>query len=241
MVTASSARGDNVDEAEVAKFNASAARWWDREGEFRPLHEINPLRLAFIERQCRLDGRRVADVGCGGGILAEALARSGARVCAIDMAPDSLEVARLHLLESGLDIDYRCLTAEGLAAEMPGAFDVVTCMELLEHVPDPASLIAACARLVRPGGDGFFSTLNRTPRAYLEAIVGAEYLLRMLPHGTHDYARFIRPSELATWCRAAGLEPAAMTGIRYCPVTRRFRLDDDVQVNYILHVRRPAD
>lgn len=241
MVTASNARGDNVDEAEVAKFNASAARWWDPEGEFRPLHEINPLRLAFIERQCRLDGRRVADIGCGGGILAEALARSGARVCAIDMAPDSLEVARLHLLESGLDIDYRCQTAEGLAAEMPGAFDVVTCMELLEHVPDPASLIAACARLVRPGGDCFFSTLNRTPRAYLEAIVGAEYLLRMLPHGTHDYARFIRPSELAAWCRAAGLEPAAMIGIRYCPVTRRFRLDDDVQVNYILHARRPAD
>jgi len=232
---------DNVDAVEVSKFNASAARWWDPDGEFRPLHEINPLRLAFIQSHCRLEGRRVVDVGCGGGILAESLARAGARVCAIDMAPDGLEVARLHLLESGLDIDYRCLTAERLADERPAAFDVVTCMELLEHVPDPASLIAACARLVRPGGDCFFSTLNRTPRAYLEAIVGAEYLLRMLPRGTHDYARFIRPSELAAWCRAAGLEPSALAGIRYCPLTRSYRLDDDVQVNYLCHARRPAD
>ncbi len=231
----------NVDAAEVDKFNASASRWWDPEGEFRPLHEINPLRLAFIEDHCRLDGRRVADVGCGGGILSEALARAGAQVRGIDMAPDSLEVARLHLLESGLEIDYRCQTAERLADEAPGAFDCVTCMELLEHVPDPASLIRACARLVRPGGDCFFSTLNRTPRAYLEAIVGAEYLLGILPKGTHDYGRFIRPSELAAWCRDAGLEVDDMKGLRYCPVTRRFRLDDDIRVNYLVHARRPGE
>lgn len=230
----------NVDPAEVAKFNATASRWWDPEGEYRPLHEINPLRLAFIEQRCRLAGRHVVDVGCGGGILAEALARAGARICAIDMAPDSLEVARLHLHESGLEVDYRCMTAEALAEERPAAFDVVTCMELLEHVPDPAGLVAACARLARPGGDLFFSTINRTPKAYFQAIVGAEYLLRMLPRGTHDYARFIRPSELATWARLTGLEVAAMRGIRYCPITRTFALTDDVKVNYLVHARRPA-
>ena len=231
----------NCDPREIAKFEELAARWWDPHGECRPLHEINPLRLAFIETHAPLAGKAVVDVGCGGGILAEAMAARGARVTGIDMAGASLQVARLHALESGVAVDYRCVTAEALSREQPGSFDVVTCMELLEHVPDPASLVAACARLARPGGQVFFSTLNRNPKAYLFAIVGAEYLLRLLPRGTHDYARFIRPSELAAWMRQAGLAPRHMGGLGYNPLTRRYFLGDDVSVNYLVHGVRDQD
>jgi 2-polyprenyl-6-hydroxyphenyl methylase / 3-demethylubiquinone-9 3-methyltransferase len=230
----------NVDPREVAKFDDLAHRWWDPEGEFKPLHDINPLRLDYVERRAPLADARVLDVGCGGGILAEAMARRGAKVTGIDMAEAPLEVARLHLLESGLEVDYRQVPVEQLADEMPGAFDVVTCMEMLEHVPDPASVVAACARLVRPGGHVFFSTINRNPRSFLFAIVGAEYLLRLLPRGTHEYARFIRPSELTRWVRAASLETRHMGGLGYNPLTREYRLDDDVQVNYLMHTTRDA-
>lgn len=230
----------NVDPGEVAKFDELAHRWWDPEGEFRPLHEINPLRLDYVERRAPLADARVLDVGCGGGILAESMARRGARVTGIDMARAPLEVARMHLLESGLEVDYRQVPVEELAREMPGAFDVVTCMEMLEHVPDPTSVIRACAQLVRPGGDVFFSTINRNPRAFLFAIVGAEYLLRLLPRGTHEYARFIRPSELTRWARAAGLETRHLGGLSYNPLSREYRLDDDVQVNYLMHAAREA-
>ena len=231
----------NCDPREIAKFEELAARWWDPQGECRPLHEINPLRLAFIEDHVTLAGKDVVDVGCGGGLLAEAMAARGARVTGIDMAEASLQVARLHTLESGVAVDYRCLTAEALSQERPGAFDVVTCMELLEHVPDPASLVTACARLARPGGHVFFSTLNRNPKAYLFAIVGAEYLLRLLPRGTHDYARFIRPSELAAWMRRAGLALRHMGGLGYNPLTRRYFLGSDVSVNYLVHGVRDED
>jgi 2-polyprenyl-6-hydroxyphenyl methylase / 3-demethylubiquinone-9 3-methyltransferase len=230
----------NVDPREVAKFDDLAHRWWDPEGEFKPLHDINPLRLDYVERRAPLADAQVLDVGCGGGILAEAMARRGAKVTGIDMAEAPLEVARLHLLESGLEVDYRQVPVEQLADEMPGAFDVVTCMEMLEHVPDPASVVAACARLVRPGGHVFFSTINRNPRSFLFAIVGAEYLLRLLPRGTHEYARFIRPSELTRWVRAASLETRHMGGLGYNPLTREYRLDDDVQVNYLMHTTRDA-
>ncbi len=239
--TTESSTKANIDTAEVAKFNASASRWWDPDGEFGPLHAINPLRLAFIEERLSLSGKKILDVGCGGGILAEALAARAATVSAIDMAEDSLAVARLHLLESGLTVDYQCALAEDYAAEHPAAFDVVCCLEMLEHVPSPGSLIEACARLVRPGGDLFFSTINRNTRAYLHAIVGAEYVLGMLPRGTHDYARFIRPSELAAWLRGAGLELRSMAGIGYDPLQRRYHLTDDVRVNYLLHAQRPVD
>lgn len=225
----------NADPAEVAKFDALASRWWDPQGQFRTLHEINPLRLDFIDERARLVDKAVIDVGCGGGLLAEAMAGRGARVTGIDLAESSLTVARLHLLESGRQVDYRRIGAEALAAEQPGSADVVTCMELLEHVPDPASLVAACARLARPGGHVFFSTLNRTPKSYLFAIVGAEYVLRLLPQGTHDYARFIRPSELGRWLRAAGLELRELTGLSYNPLTRRHVLGRDVDVNYLAH------
>jgi 2-polyprenyl-6-hydroxyphenyl methylase / 3-demethylubiquinone-9 3-methyltransferase len=230
----------NVDPREVAKFDDLAHRWWDPEGEFKPLHDINPLRLDYVERRVPLADARVLDVGCGGGILAESMARRGATVTGIDMAEAPLEVARLHLLESGLEVDYRQVPVERLADEMPGAFDVVTCMEMLEHVPDPASVVSACARLVRPGGHVFFSTINRNPRSFLLAIVGAEYLLRLLPRGTHEYARFIRPSELTRWVRAAGLETCHVAGLGYNPLTREYRLDDDVQVNYLMHTTRDA-
>jgi 2-polyprenyl-6-hydroxyphenyl methylase / 3-demethylubiquinone-9 3-methyltransferase len=230
----------NVDPREVAKFDDLAHRWWDPEGEFKPLHNINPLRLDYVERRVPLADARVLDVGCGGGILAESMARRGATVTGIDMAEAPLEVARLHLLESGLEVDYRQVPVERLADEMPGAFDVVTCMEMLEHVPDPASVVSACARLVRPGGHVFFSTINRNPRSFLLAIVGAEYLLRLLPRGTHEYARFIRPSELTRWVRAAGLETCHVAGLGYNPLTREYRLDDDVQVNYLMHTTRDA-
>jgi 2-polyprenyl-6-hydroxyphenyl methylase/3-demethylubiquinone-9 3-methyltransferase len=230
----------NVDQNEVAKFDAMASRWWDPEGAFKPLHRINPLRLDYVASRTRLRDADVVDVGCGGGILAEGLAARGARVTGIDLAEAALSVARMHMIETGMRVDYRCISAEDYAREAPGAADVVTCMELLEHVPDPAALIAACARMVRPGGDLFFSTLNRTPKAWLFAIVGAEYVMRMLPKGTHHYERFIRPSELAAWLREAGLELRGMSGISYNPLSDRFSLSDDVSVNYLVHAVRAA-
>lgn len=231
----------NADDAELEKFSALAHRWWDAEGEFGPLHQINPLRLGWIQRHCPLAGMRVLDVGCGGGILADAMARQGAEVLGIDLAEKSLQVARLHALEAQTPrIRYRAIAAEALAAEAPATFDVVTCMEMLEHVPDPASVVRACATLVKPGGWVFFSTLSRNPKSYLMAIVGAEYLLRLVPRGTHDYQRFIRPSELARFCRDAGLIPRHGTGLRYNPVTRRYRLAPDTDVNYLLATQRPG-
>jgi 2-polyprenyl-6-hydroxyphenyl methylase/3-demethylubiquinone-9 3-methyltransferase len=231
----------NVDPSEIAKFSALASRWWDPNSEFAPLHAINPLRLGWIEQLAPLAGRDVIDVGCGGGILAEARADQGARVPGIDLAEKSLKVAKLHLLESGRKVDYRFVSAETLATEMPGSFDVVTCMETLEHVPDPASTVAACARLVRPGGSVFLSTINRNPKSWLFAIVGAEYVLGLLPRGTHEYARFITPAELARHARAAGLEVQTMNGLTYNPFTRIYALDPkDTSVNYLMHAVRPA-
>jgi len=233
---------ENVDHREIRKFEELAARWWDPGSEFKPLHDINPLRLDYVDARASLQGKRVVDVGCGGGILAEAMSRRGARVTGIDMGQTPLEVARLHLLESGLDVDYRHMTAEALADEESGQFDVVTCMEMLEHVPDPASVVQACQRLVRAGGWVFFSTINRNPKSYLFAIIGAEYVLRMLPRGTHDYAKFIRPSELDAWCRTASLQSEEIIGITYNPVTATYRLDPgDVGVNYIMCTRKPDD
>jgi 2-polyprenyl-6-hydroxyphenyl methylase/3-demethylubiquinone-9 3-methyltransferase len=230
----------NVDAAEIAKFAALASRWWDRSGDFRPLHQMNPLRANYIDARSAVAGRRVLDVGCGGGILSEALAQRGANVTGIDMGEAPLAVAQLHLLESGLQIDYRHASAEQLAQECPGAFDIVTCMEVLEHVPDPASLVRACAELARPGGDLYFATINRNPKSYAFAILGAEHLLKLLPKGTHDYARFIRPSELATWARQAGLTTEDISGVLYNPITQAFRIGRDVDVNYMMHARKPA-
>ena len=230
----------NVDHAEVSKFEQLASRWWDPNSEFKPLHEINPLRLDYIDARAHLGGKAVLDVGCGGGILAESMAARGAHVTGIDMGEAPLEVARLHLLESGQQVDYRRVPVEELAEEMPGRFDVVTCMEMLEHVPDPASVITACATLVKPGGQVFFSTINRNPKAYLFAIVGAEYVLRMLPRGTHDFAKFIRPSELGRWTRDAGLDTRDITGMTYNPLTGLYKLDPrDVDVNYMVACGRP--
>lgn len=230
----------NVDHAEVSKFEQLASRWWDPNSEFKPLHQINPLRLDYIDARAALSGKAVLDVGCGGGILSESMAARGAHVTGIDMGEAPLEVARLHLLESGQEVEYRRIPVEELADEMPGQFDVVTCMEMLEHVPDPASVIAACAKLVRPGGQVFFSTLNRNPKSYLFAIVGAEYVLRMLPKGTHDFAKFIRPSELTRWAREAALETADITGLTYNPLTGIYKLDPrDVDVNYMVACGRP--
>lgn len=232
---------DNMDPGEIAKFEALASRWWDPESEFKPLHEINPLRLDFIDARAGLAGKRVLDVGCGGGILAESMAHRGAEVTGIDLGEAPLAVARLHAEESGVAVDYRRISVEALAEERPGSFEVVTCLEMLEHVPDPGSVVRACARLVKPGGQVFFSTLNRNPKAYALAILGAEYLLRMLPRGTHDYARFIRPAELAAWCRDAGLAVCEQSGLVYHPITRRYRLSaHDVSVNYLMHCRREA-
>lgn len=230
----------NVDHAEIAKFEALAHRWWDRESEFKPLHDINPLRVNWIDQRVGLAGKRVLDVGCGGGILSEAMAVRGATVTGIDMGEAPLSVARLHQLETGVPVEYRQITAEAMAAEQPGAFDVVTCLEMLEHVPDPASVIRACQALVKPGGQVFFSTLNRNPKSYLLAILGAEYLLRLLPRGTHDFKKFIRPSELGGWCREAGLKVEDIIGLTYNPLTRRYRLERDVDVNYMIQTRREA-
>lgn len=231
----------NVDPQELAKFSELAHRWWDPDSEFRPLHQINPLRLEWIDELARLKGRRALDVGCGGGILAEAMARRASHVTGIDLAARPLGVARLHALESGVEnIEYREISAEALAAEVPGHFDVVTCMEMLEHVPDPSSVVRACATLVRPGGWVFFSTLNRNPKSFLFAIIGAEYVLGLLPKGTHEYARFIRPSELARWARESGLTVEGSKGMEYNPLTRRYRLSGDTSVNYLFACRRPA-
>ncbi len=228
----------NADPAELDKFDKLAHRWWDPQGEFRPLHEINPLRLEWIDRHAELAGKDVLDVGCGGGILAEAMARRGARVTGIDLSDKALRVAELHLLESKLNISYEKAMAEDYAAAHPGAFDVVTCMELLEHVPQPEGMVAACAQLVRPGGQVFFSTINRNPKAYLFAVIGAEYVLQLLPKGTHDYQRFIKPSELSRWSRAAALRPDELMGMTYNPLTRRYRLGADCDVNYLLRCSR---
>ena len=231
----------NVDAQELAKFSALAHRWWDPDSEFRPLHAINPLRLDWIDSLARVDGKRVVDVGCGGGILAEAMARRGAAVTGIDLAAKPLGVARLHAMEAGVDrLDYREISAEALAAEQPGGFDIVTCMEMLEHVPDPSSTVRACATLAKPGGWVFFSTLNRNPKSFLFAIVGAEYVLNLLPRGTHEYARFIRPSELARHARNEGLDLVATNGMTYNPLTKRYRLQPDTSVNYLFACRRAA-
>ena len=228
----------NVDRAEIAKFEALAHRWWDRESEFKPLHDINPLRVNWINERAPLAGKNVLDVGCGGGILSEAMAQRGAQVTGIDMGEAPLAVARLHRLETGVDVTYRQITAEALAEEMPGQFDVVTCLEMLEHVPDPASIIRACYTLVKPGGQVFFSTINRNPKAYLFAIIGAEYIMRLLPRGTHDFKKFIRPSELGAWSRAAGLQVQDIIGLTYNPITKRYKLEADVDVNYMLHTTK---
>jgi 2-polyprenyl-6-hydroxyphenyl methylase/3-demethylubiquinone-9 3-methyltransferase len=235
----------NADPQELAKFSDLAHRWWDPTSEFKPLHQINPLRLDWIERVLGADGvrgRQVLDVGCGGGILAEAMARRGAaHVLGVDLAVKPLKVAQLHALEAGIgNIDYREVAIEALAAERPATFDVVTCMEMLEHVPDPASIVRACAALVRPGGQLFFSTINRNPKAFLFAIVGAEHVLKLLPKGTHEYAKFIRPSELARWCRDAGLALEHSRGMQYNPLTGRYWLSDDTSVNYLFACRRPV-
>jgi 2-polyprenyl-6-hydroxyphenyl methylase/3-demethylubiquinone-9 3-methyltransferase len=230
----------NHDPAELDKFSALAHRWWDPGSEFRPLHEINPLRLELIEKAVGgLNGKRVVDVGCGGGILTEAMARKGATTKGIDLAEKALKVARLHSLESGIKVDYEEISAETLAEREPRTYDLVTCMEMLEHVPDPAQTIQACARLVKPGGLVFFSTLNRNPKSYLFAIIGAEYILRMLPKGTHDWGRFIKPSELSRMVRDAGLISRNLTGMTYNPFTKVYKLNQDVSVNYILETRAP--
>ena len=229
----------NVDAAEIGKFDALASRWWDPHSEFKPLHEINPLRLGYIDGIAHIQGKRVLDVGCGGGILSESMAARGAEVTGIDMGEAPLEVARLHLLETGEHVDYRQIPVEQLAVEQPGEFDVVTCMEMLEHVPDPSSVVNACARLARPGGYVFFSTLNRNPKSYLLAIVAAEYVLNMLPKGTHDYARFIRPSELSQWIREADLTSLDLSGMTYNPLTGAYKLHPrDVDVNYLVATRK---
>ncbi len=231
----------NADPRELAKFSELAHRWWDTESDFRPLHQINPLRLDWIDSLAPLAGKRVLDVGCGGGILADSMARRGADVLGIDLAAKPLKVAQLHAIEAGTPrIAYREVAAEALADEMPAGFDVVTCMEMLEHVPDPAAIVAACARLAKPGGWLFFSTINRNAKAFVFAIVGAEQVLKLLPRGTHEYAKFLRPSELAGWCRAAALEPVATRGLEYNPLSRRYRLSADTSVNYLVACRKPA-
>lgn len=230
----------NIDNTERDKFDAIASGWWDPEGPFRPLHELNPARLKFVSDRAQITDAKVLDVGCGGGILAESLARKGGQVTAIDVAPRVLATARLHLHESGLDVDYREITVEDQAQETPGIFDLVTCMEMLEHVPDPASIIAAIEQLLKPGGHGFFSTLNRTPLAFALGIVGAEHIAKLLPRGTHRYDRFIRPSELAAWLREAGLVVEDIVGLHYNPVTRSVMLGGNVQVNYLVHASKPA-
>jgi 2-polyprenyl-6-hydroxyphenyl methylase/3-demethylubiquinone-9 3-methyltransferase len=230
----------NADPAELAKFSDLAHRWWDMEGEFRPLHQINPLRLAWIKSLCPLDNLKVLDVGCGGGVLSDAMARAGAHVTGIDLSSKALRVAQLHALEAQTpNVSYREVSAEALAEEQPGTFDVVTCMEMLEHVPDPASVVRACAALVKPGGWVFFSTLNRNPKSFLFAIVGAEYVLNLLPKGTHEYAKMIRPSELASYCRSAELDLRRTRGMEYNPITKRYWMSDDTSVNYLFATQKP--
>jgi len=232
----------NVDPQEIAKFEELASRWWDRESEFKPLHDINPLRVDFIDRIAALAGKTVLDVGCGGGILSEAMAQRGAEVSGIDMGEAPLKVAKLHGLESGVNVNYKQITVEQLAAEQPESFDVVTCMEMMEHVPDPASIVDACSKLVKPGGFVFFSTLNRNPKSYMMAIVGAEHLLKLVPKGTHDFKKFIRPSELANWVRQSGLSSLEMTGLTYNPLTKVYSLNPkDVDVNYMIATHKPAN
>ncbi len=236
------AETQNVDLNEIAKFEALASRWWDKESEFKPLHEINPLRVNYIDEAAQLKGKSVIDVGCGGGILSEAMAQLGANVKGIDMGEAPLGVARLHLLESQLNIDYERITAEAIADREAGQYDVVTCLEMLEHVPDPASVVAACMKLVKPGGQVFFSTINRNPKAYLFAVIGAEYVLNLLPKGTHDYAKFIQPAELNNYARNSGLEVEHMTGMTYNPLTKIYKLNDkDVSVNYLMRTRKPLE
>ncbi len=225
---------ENVDHEEISKFEQLASRWWDPQSEFKPLHNINPLRLNYVDGHVELEGKMVLDVGCGGGILSESMAARGATVTGIDMGEGPLSVAKLHLLESGLDVNYRRISVEQLAAEQPEHYDVVTCMEMLEHVPDPSSVIRSCARLTKPGGTLFFSTLNRNPKSYLFAIVGAEYILRLLPKGTHDYDKFIRPSELDRWIRASDLKSTEITGLNYNPLTQTYSLSSNVDVNYMV-------
>jgi 2-polyprenyl-6-hydroxyphenyl methylase/3-demethylubiquinone-9 3-methyltransferase len=231
----------NIDPAEIKKFEDLASRWWDKQGEFKPLHEMNPLRLNFINTGSPLENKTVCDIGCGGGILSESMALYGATVTGSDMGKAPLSVARLHALENELDIDYRQITAEDMAEQEPATFDVITCMEMLEHVPDPASVISACFNLVKPGGSVYFSTINRNPKSYLFAIVGAEYVMKLLPRGTHDFAKFIKPSELDEWARLAGLELVNLKGISYNPFTSLFSQSQDVDVNYMVHYKRPAD
>lgn len=228
----------NADPLELEKFSELAHRWWDPKSEFRPLHEINPLRLNYIDDIAKIKKKQILDVGCGGGILAESMAARGALVTGIDLAEKPLKVAELHLIESGTHVEYRKISAEDLARERPASFDAVTCMEMLEHVPDPATTVAACAALVKPGGHVFFSTINRNPKAYLFAVIGAEYVLQLLPRGTHDYARFIKPSELAAMCRHAQLTVGGLTGMTYNPFTQRYALETDASVNYILHTTK---
>ena len=233
---------NNVDATEIAKFEALAHKWWDRNSEFKPLHDINPLRANYIDQHSPVAGKKLIDIGCGGGILAEAMAQRGATVTAIDMGEAPLSVAKLHQLESGLEIDYRQITAEDIAEHQPEQYDIVSCLEMLEHVPDPSSVVHACAALVKPGGHLYFSTINRNPKSYLFSIIGAEYLLKLLPKGTHDYNKFIRPSELGQAIREAGLQLNDITGMTYNPITKHYRLNpNDVDVNYLMHVTKPAN
>ncbi|MEZ0123309.1 MAG: bifunctional 2-polyprenyl-6-hydroxyphenol methylase/3-demethylubiquinol 3-O-methyltransferase UbiG [Candidatus Reddybacter sp.] len=241
MSSNESANTQNVDAAEIAKFEALASRWWDRNSEFKALHDINPLRANWIDQLSPVAEKSLLDVGCGGGILCEAMAQRGALVKGIDMGETPLQIARLHSLESGVEVDYQKITAEELAEQTPESYDVVTCMEMLEHVPDPSSIIKACMRLVKPGGDVYFSTINRNPKSFLFAIVGAEYVLNMLPRGTHTYGSFIRPSELTRWAREAGLDVTEMTGMVYNPLSKKYSLNErDVSINYLLHASKPA-
>ena len=232
--------GENVDQAEIDKFSELASRWWDRQGDFKPLHDINPLRLNFVDSCAAVNGKQIIDVGCGGGIFSEALNKRGATVTGIDLSEEALSIARLHLLESGHSVDYQCISAEKMAADRPAGFDMVTCLELLEHVPDPASTVAACAALVKPGGSVFFSTINRNPKSWLYAIVGAEQVLKLLPRGTHEHKKFIKPSELAAHGRQAGLVFKELRGMTYNPLSQRYSLTPDVDVNYLVHCERPA-
>jgi 2-polyprenyl-6-hydroxyphenyl methylase / 3-demethylubiquinone-9 3-methyltransferase len=231
----------NFEAAELDKFSVLAHKWWDKNSEFKPLHDINPLRLRYIDQHVGLAGKRVLDVGCGGGILSESMAEKGAYVTGIDLGEKALNVAKLHSLETGVAVDYQLVSVETLAEATPASYDVVTCLEMLEHVPNPASIIQACTTLVKPGGHVFFSTIHRNPKAYLYAVIGAEYLLNMLPRGTHDYAKFIKPSELAAWMRQTGLTLQGQIGLQYNPLTKQYRLGSDVSVNYMVHAQKAAE